>query len=100
MRAPKTLPLPLVLDVQATAYTRDDGSTGGAYLDGRAPWVGTIAVSHDLRWLLGREVRVNGYTYVARDLMGPEWTGRIDFWMSTLPEAKRWGIRRVLVVVP
>lgn len=98
-----------VLHVKATGYNADDGhewcgplGCGKVVYDGGAPWVGTVAVSRPLsrRIPQGTIVRIHGWLYRVRDLMGPtvRWD-QVDIYFSTVDEALRWGIRGVDVEV-
>ena len=96
-----------VLYVKASGYNANDGQepchhVGGKYVCGDrvfngsgAPWVGTIAVSHDLMYLMGKKVRIRGWVYVVRDLMPPTYRKTIDVYFATPQEAVRWGRRSV-----
>jgi len=87
-----------VMQVTATAYSVGDGMTPGTEvaLGGRV-WTGTVAVSHDLTTLLGRDVCLAGWKYRVRDVMAPEWTRRVDIYMDTPEMARVWGVRELKV---
>jgi len=91
--------------VTATSYAKGDcceWRDGSVVYAGGPPWVGTIAVSRDLWRLLpmGTRVRILGWSYVVRDLMGPTVHGRrIDIYAPSVSYALRWGIRRVTLEV-
>lgn len=63
------------------------------------PWPGTIAVSHDLQWLIGKKLRVFNWPYWARDVMAAQWSNRIDIYFPTVQQAKNWGVRKVYLEV-
>ncbi len=84
--------------VMATAYSVGDGMTPGTEVAlGGKVWPGTVAVSHDLVPLLGRNVCLAGWKYKVRDLMASEWTQRMDIYMDTPEMARAWGIRELEV---
>jgi 3D (Asp-Asp-Asp) domain-containing protein len=87
-----------VMRVTATAYSVGDGMTPGdeVALGGKV-WTGTVAVSHDLAALLGRDVCLAGWKYKVRDVMAPEWTRRMDIYMDTPEMARVWGVRELEV---
>lgn len=86
----------LSLTVTATAYGPGCDVRGQVYDGSGRPWEGTVAVSHDL-WpsLHGHVLYYAGYRYRVRDLMGKQWTNRIDFYMNSCRQARAWG-RRVI----
>ena len=87
-----------VMRVTATAYSAGDGMTPGTEVAlGGKVWTGTLAVSHDLKPLLGRDVCLAGWKYKARDLMAPEWKRRVDIYMDTPEIARVWGVRELEV---
>jgi len=87
-----------VMHVTATAYSAGDGMTPGTEVAlGGKVWTGTVAVSHDLTSLLGRDVCLAGWKYRVRDVMAPEWTGRMDIYMETPEMARVWGVRELQV---
>jgi len=104
------------VDVLATGYNANDGQEpchtvsgkwvcGDRVYDGTgAPYVGTIAVSHDMIQLMGHYVWVNGWKYVVRDLMPNAWMGqvyrhRIDIYFGTPQAAIRWGQKKVTMFI-
>ncbi len=98
-----------VLHVRATGYNAHDGhewcgrlGCGRVVYAGGPPWVGTVAVSRRLaaRIPLGTLVRIRGWLYRVRDLMGPTVRGdQLDIYFPTVGEALRWGVRGVDVDV-
>ena len=60
----------------------------------------TIAVSHDLKFMLGKRVYIPGYgvRYV-NDLMNSRYTKRIDILVSSVEEARRIGVRKGSIVL-
>ncbi|HET9000793.1 MAG TPA: hypothetical protein VFP86_14230 [bacterium] len=87
-----------VMQVTATAYSVGDGMTPGTEVAlGGKVWTGTVAVSHDLTPLLGRDVCLAGWKYRVRDVMAPEWTRRMDIYMETPELARVWGVRELKV---
>lgn len=92
------------LKVTATAY-----SPGQAQTDA-SPWRGalglrikpgrTLAVSQDLRRLLGRRIYVPGLGFrVVEDLMHPRWSNRVDFCVRDREQAASFGIRDIEIVI-
>jgi 3D (Asp-Asp-Asp) domain-containing protein len=92
------------LKVTATAY-----SPGQAQTDA-SPWRGalgirikpgrTLAVSQDLRRLLGRRIYIPGLGFrVVEDLMHPRWSNRVDFCVRDRNQAASFGIRDIEIVV-
>lgn len=98
-----------VVHVKATGYNADDGhewcgrlGCGKVVYAGGPPWVGTVAVSEPLshRIPLGTIVRIHGWLYRVRDLMGPTVrVDQVDIYFSTVDEALNWGVRGVDVEV-
>lgn len=98
-----------VLHVKATGYNADDGhewcsrlGCGRVVYAGGRPWVGTVAVSKRLaqRIPMGTVIRIQGWLYRVRDLMGPSVRGdQVDIYFPTVAEALRWGVRGVDVEV-
>lgn len=98
-----------VLRVKTTGYNADDGhewcgrlGCGKVVYSGGSPWVGTVAVSRQLsdRIPMGTVVRIRGWLYRVRDLMGPTVRGeQMDIYFSTVEDALRWGVRSVDVEV-
>jgi 3D (Asp-Asp-Asp) domain-containing protein len=98
-----------VLRVKATGYNAEDGhewcnrlGCGLVVYAGGPPWVGTVAVSRDLsqRIPMGTIVRIRGWLYRVRDLMGPTVRGdQVDIYFPTVDEALKWGVRGVDVEV-
>ena len=98
-----------VLHVKTTGYNADDGhewcgrlGCGKVVYSGGSPWVGTVAVSRQLsgRIPMGTVVRIRGWLYRVRDLMGPTVRGeQMDIYFSTVEDALRWGVRSVDVEV-
>jgi len=88
----------------ATAYcplcgTDDDtpqlAALGGLVKPGR-----TVAVSQDLRRLLGRKVYIEGLgVRVVEDLMHPRFTGRVDLCLPDRDQALAFGVKRLELVV-
>jgi len=102
------------IKVTATAYNAADGYEwchrvsgrrvcGDVVRAGGRPWVGTLAVSHDLltRLPMGSCVRWQGWRYRTRDTMGAQATVAVDFYAPTVAYAKRFGRRAAtLEVIP
>lgn|GEM_PF-1099636 len=97
-------PEPRLFAVTVTAYSPTRDQTWGD------PWTGamgrrvrpgkTLAVSHDLKHLLGSRVYVQGVGYlVAEDLMHPRWENRVDLCLRTRSRAEAFGIRQLNMVV-
>jgi 3D (Asp-Asp-Asp) domain-containing protein len=88
----------------ATAYCplcgSEDGqpqptARGGAVRPGR-----TVAVSQDLKRLLGRKVYIEGLgVRVVEDLMHPRFTDRLDLCLSDRETALAFGVKRLEMVV-
>lgn len=54
----------------------------------------TIAVSHDLKWMLGHRVYIYGYgVYVVEDLMNERYTNRVDIMMDDVEKALKFGVK-------
>jgi 3D (Asp-Asp-Asp) domain-containing protein len=98
-----------VLHVKATGYNANDGhewcgrlGCGRVVYTGGRPWVGTVAVSKRLaqRIPMGTIIRIRGWLYRVRDLMGPTVRGdQVDIYFPTVAEALSWGVRGVDVEV-
>jgi 3D (Asp-Asp-Asp) domain-containing protein len=97
-------PEPRLFAVTVTAYSPTPDQTWGD------PWTGamgrrvrpgkTLAVSHDLKHLLGSRVYVEGVGYlVAEDLMHPRWENRVDLCLRTRDRAEAFGIKQLNMVV-
>lgn len=97
-------PEPRLFTVTVTAYSPTPDQTWGD------PWIGamgrrvrpgkTLAVSHDLKHLLGSRVYVQGVGYlVAEDLMHPRWENRIDLCLRTRDRAEAFGVKQLDMVV-
>lgn len=81
--------------MEATAYTH----TGNTTYTGIYPQVGVVAVDPTVI-PLGQKLYVEGYGYaVARDIGSAIKGDRIDLFMETSREAKRWGRKKVKVYV-
>jgi 3D (Asp-Asp-Asp) domain-containing protein len=92
------------INVYATAYTarvQECDSTPDVTAIMEKPKAGwTIAVSHDLIYLLGKRVYIKGIgVRRVNDLMNGRYTKRIDILMGNLKEAKRFDNRKVQLVV-
>lgn len=86
------------IEVTATAYAVGDGSGWRTYTGTRVR-PGIIAVSHDLKWVLGRHVLIRGMgTYRAEDLMHSRWRHRIDIWYPSLRHAKQFGVQQHVIM--
>jgi 3D (Asp-Asp-Asp) domain-containing protein len=92
------------INVYATAYTArvqecDPTPNVTAIMEKpKAGW--TIAVSHDLIYLLGKKVYIKGIgVRRVNDLMNERYTKRIDILMGNLKESKRFDNRKVQLVV-
>lgn len=97
-------PEPRLFAVTVTAYSPTPDQTWGD------PWTGamgrrvrpgkTLAVSHDLKHLLGSRVYVQDVGYlVAEDLMHPRWENRVDLCMRTRDRAEAFGVKQLNMVV-
>ena len=88
------------LHVTATAYSSEEpgiGEIGALGHPIRAHK--TIAVSRDLRHLLGQEVYIHGLGYrFVNDLMAARWTNRIDLVRETVAECEEWGKRKMVML--
>lgn len=87
--------------VTASAYTPyEPGCDGVGALGGPVLPELTMAVSRDLRALLGRWVRVEGVgvRYV-NDVMAARWSRKIDLCVGSEVMADDWGVRTVKVRV-
>ena len=83
--------------VTATAYTPYEpgcdgiGSLGQPVIPGK-----TIAVSRDLKHLLGKWVHIDGVgRRFVNDLMAKRWKQKIDLCVANDKAADNWGIRTV-----
>jgi 3D (Asp-Asp-Asp) domain-containing protein len=115
-----------ILHVTATAYNKDDGSEwchhiivpglrrhgnmhatktrfeyicGNTMYMGGMPYVGAIAVSHDLKYLMGHTVYIRGYRYRVMDLMGRPWHRRVDIYETSIHAARQWGVQLITLKV-
>ena len=97
-------PEPRLFTVTVTAYSPTPDQTWGD------PFIGamgrrvrpgkTLAVSHDLKHLLGSRVYVEGIGYlVAEDLMHPRWENRVDLCLRTRGRAEAFGVKTLDMVV-
>jgi len=95
---------PRLFTVTVTAYSPTPDQTWGD------PWIGamgrrvrpgkTLAVSHDLKHLLGSRVYVQGVGYlVAEDLMHPRWENRVDLCLRSRNRAEAFGVKQLDMVV-
>lgn len=90
---------PRTLSVTATAYAVGDGSGWTTYT-GTKVRQGVLAVSHDLRHLMGQRVRIGGLgEFRVEDLMHRRWTMRVDIWHESLSVARRFGVRTMKMEV-
>jgi 3D (Asp-Asp-Asp) domain-containing protein len=91
--------------VTATAYSCYCDACGRVYdphdpFPPYRPWVGTVAVSRDLIQLMGRSIKYGSYLYRVRDLIGtPTRHFGVDFWMNNCVEARKFGVRKILIEV-
>uniref|UniRef100_I2Q246 3D domain-containing protein n=1 Tax=Desulfovibrio sp. U5L TaxID=596152 RepID=I2Q246_9BACT len=88
----------------ATAYCpfcgTDDDTPQPAALGGRVRPGRTVAVSRDLKRLLGRKVYIEGLgVRVVEDLMHPRYTGRVDLCLPDREQALAFGVQRLEMVV-
>ena len=87
-------------DVAITAYSMN-GMRMAASL--KIPKVGTIAVSRDLfenGWVFGKKVHLAGLgIFTVNDLMHPRFLNRIDIFMESKANAKRFGIVKATAVL-
>ena len=61
---------------------------------------GTVAVSRDLKYMLGKDVYIAGLgVRRVNDLMGSGYKGRMDIVMGSKEEARVWGVKELMVVV-
>ncbi len=97
-------PEPRLFTVTVTAYSPTPDQTWGD------PWTGamgrrvrpgkTLAVSHDLKHLLGSRVYVQDVGYlVAEDLMHPRWENRVDLCLGARAQAEAFGIKQLNMIV-
>lgn len=83
------------MEMIATAYTY----TGHNTASGVSPHFGVVAVDPQVI-PLGTRLYVEGYGYARALDVGPAITGnKIDVFLETAEEARRWGVRRVKVFV-
>lgn len=93
-----------LLTLTATAYCplcgSEDGqpqstARGGVVRPGR-----TVAVSQDLKYLLGRKVFIEGLgVRVVEDLMHPRYTDRLDLCLPDKEQALAFGVKRLGLLV-
>ncbi len=93
-----------IVKVTATAYSPGEEQTDAS------PWRGalglrirpgrTLAVSQDLRDLLGRRVFIKGFGFrVVEDLMHERWSKRADFCVSDRDKAASFGVQDIELVI-
>ncbi len=89
--------------VRATAYTArreetNEDPTNTAIMETPKPgW--TIAVSHDLKHLLGKKVYVYGLgVRRVNDLMNQRFDNHIDILVGTVPQARAFGVQHLEMV--
>lgn len=88
----------------ATAYCPlcgvPDGEPQLAALGGLVRPGRTVAVSQDLRHLLGRKVYIKGFGLrVVEDLMHPRYSARLDLCLQDHKQAQAFGVKRLDMVV-
>jgi 3D (Asp-Asp-Asp) domain-containing protein len=60
---------------------------------------GSIAVSQDLKHLVGKEVLVKGFgIFVVSDVMNSRYKRRIDIWSGNWQQAKEFGVQEGLLI--
>ena len=60
----------------------------------------TVAVSHDLLWMLGKKVYIKGVgVRFVSDLMNERFTNKIDIMVGKVKEAKEFGVQDLEIVV-
>jgi 3D (Asp-Asp-Asp) domain-containing protein len=94
----------IMTPVKATGYSFPGPGcwkcgSGYVWVDGSRPYVGVVAVSRDMLWLVGRRIRYAGWTYEVKDLMGPQARGQIDFFFQTPRAALIWGVHSIDIEV-
>ena len=93
-----------VLKVKATAYTpsrRECGKNNRRTATMKRPRPGVhIAVSRDLRWMLGKRVYIKGVgvRYV-EDVMHRRYRKRIDIMMACVNTARKFGVQDTYIKV-
>lgn len=90
--------------VELTAYTArpeetNNDPTNTAIMELPVPgW--TIAVSQDLKFLLGKRVYIEGYGIRrVNDLMNSRYTNRIDILVGTVSEARKIGLQEDVIMI-
>lgn len=90
--------------VKATAYTprkqecNDDIENTALMVKPKPGW--TVAVSHDLLWMLGKKVYIKGVgVRFVSDLMNERFTNKIDIMVGKVKEAKEFGVQDLEIVV-
>ena len=78
--------------VTATAY-----SVSGITATGTRTRPGIIAVSRDMRHLVGQNVTVQGKSYKVADIMHRRFRKRIDIYMPRMADAVQFGKQRVII---
>jgi len=89
--------------VTVTAYHHCPGSRG-ITASGKRVKTGIIAVSRDLERNLnldfGSRVLLHGMgVFEVQDRMAPRWQKKVDIYMDTQQKARRFGLRRYVVLV-
>jgi 3D (Asp-Asp-Asp) domain-containing protein len=105
VNAKQPRPVP-VFKVTATAYSYPGPGcwrcgNGKRMANGQPPYVGAIAVSPEAEKYmpLGSMVEINGWRYRVADRMASFGDLRIDFFMATIPAARKWGRKEVALAV-
>jgi 3D (Asp-Asp-Asp) domain-containing protein len=86
------------IEMTATAYAPKKGKNITA--TGSRPIVGgTVAVSVDRKHLLGKYITIQGIgDRLVTDLMHPRWKNRVDIYVASEREAKKFGVKKHLSV--
>jgi len=104
-RAKKVVPVSVTkrssvgkIKMTATAYAPRKGMTITA--TGSKPIINqTVAVSMDRKHLLGKHITIQGVgDRLVTDLMHPKWKNRVDVYMASEREARKFGVKKHLNV--
>lgn len=88
----------LLFIVTVTAYHPKNNKEDIAYLGSKIVPHKTVAVSHDLKHLLGCEIYLEGIGWrFVNDLTAENWKKRIDICLPTKTEAMEWGKQKSFI---
>lgn len=89
----------LFLVVSASAYTPyEKGQNGVGALDEKVVPNKTVAVSRDLKYLLGKVIYIQGIgERKVNDLMAKRWKHKIDLCVPSINQAKEFGVKKLII---